>query len=84
MPRLTKVIMPGNPHHIVQRGHNLKVVFIQPKDYQGRPENQAERKVELGLKVLCYFLMSAHVHMVVEIDGAKPDQGRRCRQPGGL
>ena len=33
MPRTARVILPGYPHHIVQRGHNGRVVFAEPRDY---------------------------------------------------
>lgn len=32
MPRKARVIVPGMPHHIVQRGHNRKAVFVEADD----------------------------------------------------
>ncbi|RYZ83639.1 MAG: transposase, partial [Proteobacteria bacterium] len=26
MPRITRIVLPGHPHHIVQRGHNRQTV----------------------------------------------------------
>ena len=34
MPRMARVIVPNCPHHIVQRGHNRKSVFISDEDYR--------------------------------------------------
>lgn len=34
MPRKARVIIPGMPHHIVQRGHNRSVVFVEDRDYE--------------------------------------------------
>jgi REP-associated tyrosine transposase len=34
MPRKARIILPNTPHHIVQRGHNRKAVFIEASDYQ--------------------------------------------------
>lgn len=36
MPRQARLIVPGLPHHIVQRGHNRSAVFIEDSDYQER------------------------------------------------
>ncbi|PVY70104.1 hypothetical protein C8D92_110135, partial [Tamilnaduibacter salinus] len=33
MPRQARVIVPGLPHHIVQRGHNRQPVFIEVQDF---------------------------------------------------
>jgi len=33
MPRLARVIALALPHHIVQRGHNRQVVFVEHRDF---------------------------------------------------
>ncbi len=66
MPRKARVIVPGMPHHIVQRGHNRNVVFVEDADYQYYLDNLAEWKNALGLKVYSYCLMTNHVHLIVE------------------
>ena len=66
MPRKARVIVPGMPHHIVQRGHNRNVVFVEEADYQYYLDNLAEWKAALGLKVYSYCLMTNHVHLIVE------------------
>jgi len=33
MPRQTRVIVPGFPLHIVQRGHNRQPVFVERQSY---------------------------------------------------
>ena len=33
MPRRARVIALGLPHHIVQRGHNRQVVFVDDRDF---------------------------------------------------
>lgn len=67
MPRRARVIVPGMPHHIVQRGHNRNAVFVELRDYRYYLENLAEWKLELGLKVFSYCLMANHIHLVVEV-----------------
>ncbi|MBL4571661.1 MAG: transposase [Gammaproteobacteria bacterium] len=66
MPRTARVIVPNMPHHIVQRGHNRKAVFIEACDYQYYLDNLKEWKQELGIKVYSYCLMTNHIHLIVE------------------
>jgi len=32
MPKQARVIVPGFPHHIVQRGYNRQPVFVERRD----------------------------------------------------
>ena len=66
MPRKARLIVPECPHHIVQRGHNRKAVFVTDEDYQFYLENLFEWKQALGLKLYAWCLMTNHVHLVVE------------------
>ncbi|MDA0688184.1 MAG: transposase [Proteobacteria bacterium] len=66
MPRRARVIVPNMPHHIVQRGHNRDEVFAGEEDYRYYLENLREWKLELGIKVYSYCLMTNHVHIVLE------------------
>ena len=65
MPRHARVIVPGLPHHIVQRGHNRQAVFVETRDYEYYLSNLREWKIALGLEVYSYCLMTNHVHLVV-------------------
>jgi hypothetical protein len=53
----TQVVM-GYPHHIIQRGHNMQVVFVSDEDYQNCLDNLCEWKEKLGCKVYAYCLMT--------------------------
>jgi len=44
MPRQAKVIVPGFPHHIVQRGHNRQPVFVERRDFEYYLANLQEWK----------------------------------------
>ena len=66
MPRKARMIVPGMPHHIVQRGHNRSVVFVEDRDYEYCLENLEEWKIALGLKVYSYCLMTNHVHQLMK------------------
>ena len=66
MPRKARILVPSCPHHIVQRGHNRKTVFVTDEDYQFYLENLFEWKKKLGLRLYAWCLMTNHVHLIVE------------------
>lgn len=66
MPRKARVLVPGCPHHIVQRGHNRNAVFVADEDYQFYLENLLESKEALAIKVYGWCLMTNHIHLIVE------------------
>jgi putative transposase len=64
MPRTARIVIPGIPHHVTQRGNNRQDVFFVDEDrrvYLGLLRASAER---WGLQVLGYCLMTNHVHTV--------------------
>jgi REP-associated tyrosine transposase len=75
MPRVGRVILPDYPHHIVQRGHNRQVVFAQEEDFVNYLENLHELKVQYGIQVFAYCLMTNHVHLLVQPGEAIADLG---------
>ena len=66
MPRKARILVSNYPHHIVQRGHNRKAVFLADEDYQFYLENLKEWKVKLGIKLYAWCLMTNHIHLMVE------------------
>jgi putative transposase len=66
MPRKARLIVPECPHHIVQRGHNRKTVFVTDEDYRFYLENLVEWKERLGIRLYAWCLMTNHVHLIVE------------------
>ncbi len=64
MPRRPRVVVPGAPHHITQRGNNRQPVFFCPEDrlfYLDLLSRHAERA---GARILGYCLMTNHVHLI--------------------
>ncbi len=53
MPRKARILVPNYPHHIVQRGHNRKVVFLANEDYRFYLDNLKEWKIKPGVQVVC-------------------------------
>jgi len=66
MARTARVALAQCPHHIVQRGHNRRVVFVTDADRKSYLDTLAEFRSELGLKVYAYCLMTNHVHLIVD------------------
>ena len=65
MPRTGRVLLPHYPHHIVQRGHNRRIVFTARRDYERYLETLAEFKRAFGVKVYAWCLMTNHVHLLL-------------------
>lgn len=65
MARPPRVIIPGYPHHIVQRGHDHNAVFLKPADYEYYLANLIEWKSHYQVDVYAYCLMTNHVHLIL-------------------
>ena len=65
MPRLARVVIPGCPHHLTQRGNRQEDVFFTAADRVRYLELLAEYAAKHGLAVQAYCLMTNHVHLVV-------------------
>jgi len=64
MPRLARVVIPGIPHHVTQRGNRGEPVFFSDADRQRYLQLFLEYSAEQGLRALAYCLMTNHVHLV--------------------
>lgn len=65
MPRRARVVLPGAPHHVTQRGNNREDVFFTSDDRELYLRLVAEQAGRHGLAVLSYCLMTNHVHLIV-------------------
>ena len=64
MPRMARVVVPGCPHHITQRGNRRQDVFLADEDRQHFLQLLIGYAVEHPLQILAYCLMTNHVHLV--------------------
>ena len=64
MPRIARVVIPGIPHHLTQRGNRREDVFFADSDRQRYLELLLEYSAKHGLETLAYCLMTNHVHLV--------------------
>ena len=74
MPRQPRLVIPGHPHHVVQRGARGHKVFFGSEDYLAYRRLLAERCAASGCAVWGYCLMPNHVHLILvpeTVDGLR-------------
>ena len=64
MPRGRRIIFPGVPHHVTQRGNRREQVFFCDADRTAYLAWLHEYTRDHGVAVLAYCLMPNHVHLV--------------------
>ena len=64
MPRIARIIAPGIPHHVTQRGNRRMATFFCDEDYQVYLALMAEWCRKLNVAVWCYCLMPNHIHLI--------------------
>ena len=60
MARMPRLVVPGYPHHVTQRGSRRMKTFFNAGDYQAYLDLVAEVKGDLGVEVWAYCLMPNH------------------------
>ena len=65
MGRISRVVLPGRPHHVTQRGVRSLAVFRGDKDRRLYLRLLAEQAEAHGLRFLSWCLMTNHVHLIV-------------------
>ncbi len=64
MPRISRAIAVGYPHHVTQRGNYRQTVFAEQADYERYVELLADFSPKYGLEIWAWCLMPNHVHFV--------------------
>ena len=64
MPRMARIVIPGIPHHLTQRGNRREDVFFDDDDRQRYLQLVLEYSAKHGMETLAYCLMTNHVHFV--------------------
>ena len=57
MPRLARVVVPGVPHHVTQRGNRRQQTFFCDDDYEAYLALMAEWCPRRGVELWAYCLM---------------------------
>jgi putative transposase len=64
MGRIARVVVPGLPHHVTQRGNRRQRTFSWDDDYQAYLQLMAQWCGEWQVEIWCYCLMPNHVHLI--------------------
>ncbi len=65
MARIARVVVPGRPHLVTQRGNRRQETFFEDGDYRTYMELMAQWCGRCGVEVWAYCLMPNHVHLIV-------------------
>lgn len=65
MPRIARIVVPGLPHHITQRGNRREAIFFEDGDQQVYRDLLAEQIRKARVEVWAYCLMPNHVHLIL-------------------
>jgi putative transposase len=68
MARLARVVVPGFPHHVTQRGNRREKTFFAEEDYAEYLSLLGEWCRRCGVEVWAYCLMPNHVHLIMVPD----------------
>jgi putative transposase len=66
MPRRRRIVVPGLPHHITQRGNRRMNVFVDAEDRQVFLRLLRENSELYSLRTYSYYLMTNHVISIPE------------------
>lgn len=70
MPRRGRVLLPGVPIHVIQRGNNRQACFFADDDYRVYLEWLQEYASKESCSVHAYVLMTNHVHLLLTSEDA--------------
>lgn len=65
MPRHSRWVFAGVPHHVTQRGSHRQTVFYRDSDRTTYLDWLREYCERYAVKILAYCLMNNHVHLIV-------------------
>ena len=65
MPRTSRIVIPGVPHHVVQRGNRRQPIFFSVADRDRYVDWLAEGCRRFATTCLGWCLMNNHVHLIL-------------------
>jgi putative transposase len=65
MTRIARIVVPGLPHHVTQRGNRGERIFFEDGDYALYRDWLAESCRRFGVSCWAYCLMPNHVHLIL-------------------
>ena len=83
MARIARIVVPGVPHHVTQRGNRRQKTFFSEEDYAVYRELLAAHCRAAGAAVWAYCLMPNHAHLILvpsDEDGLRRALGEAHRR----
>jgi putative transposase len=65
LPKFRRLVVPGYPHHVTQRGVRRQTTFFEAGDYRAYLSLAVELLKDSDLRIYAYCLMPNHMHAVV-------------------
>jgi putative transposase len=65
MARLPRIVIPGIPHHVTQRGNRRERTFFEDGDYELYLDLLADAAKQARAEIWAYCLMPNHVHIII-------------------
>ena len=65
MARLPRIVIPGQPQHVIVRGNNHSEIFRADADYSFYLEKLKAACDKHGCQIHAYILMTNHVHLLI-------------------
>ena len=79
MARLARIVVPGLPHHVTQRGNRREAIFFEDGDHEVYLDLLAEQTLKAGVVVWAYCRMPNHVHLILKPGHADDLAARSAR-----
>jgi putative transposase len=71
MARLPRIVIPGQPLHIIQRGNNRAPCFFADEDYRFYLDSLKDASTRYDCRIHAYVLMTNHVPLLLTPASAK-------------
>ncbi len=68
MARLPRILLPEQPHHLVQRGNNRSAIFFHDDDYRFFLDCLKSASQRYPCRIHAYVLVPNHLHLLVSPD----------------
>jgi putative transposase len=65
LTRLARLVIPGIPYHVTQRGNRRQQTFFEDSDFALYRDLLAGAAARCGTEIWAYCLMPNHVHLIV-------------------
>jgi len=65
MARLARIVVPGLPHHVTQRGNRRENTFFEDGDYALYLDLLADSSARAQTQIWAYCLIPNHVHIIL-------------------